>query len=174
MNEAAYILGTLILAGGCLGLAFRLSLVDPVRGAASRVMLIAVALGLLLTVIFPVGDASEVRTWALAVVFTGLPCAAWMLARNRPPQMLWRMLQAAGGTAALLLIAMLVLRPGSVLSDVVFGAPLLTSVEHVLIAVEIVLVPLMALAVLRLRPPQTAANGAPGNDQGRGGVLYSP
>ncbi|GII91463.1 DUF998 domain-containing protein [Sinosporangium siamense] len=157
MIDLAYAVGSLVLAGGCLAVAYRLALSEPVRGAASRVLLVAVAAGLVLAVIFPEGPGpgTEIHPWATALVVTGLPCAAWMLARGRAPHMLWWVLRAASVSAVLLLAVMLAARPGSVLSDLLVGTAPMDLLERALVVVELVLVPLMAFAVFR--PPAQPA-----------------
>ncbi|WP_440073125.1 DUF998 domain-containing protein [Streptosporangium sp. OZ121] len=140
--------GTIALAMGCLWVAYLLARVAPVRGAASRALFVAAALGLLLTAAFPtdaapgvVSIAGEIHRWSAAVVFTALPCAGWMLGRrsgNGP-------LAAVSVLSVVFLAWFLAAHPGSLVSDLIDGADHYGLVERLLVLSEMTLILLAAL-----------------------------
>ncbi|ACZ84892.1 DUF998 domain-containing protein [Streptosporangium roseum] len=139
--------GTIMLAMGSLWVAYGLARTDPTRSAATRVLFVAGALGLLLTAAFPLdaapGAASaggEIHRWAAAVVFTALPCAGWMMGRRfRNPA-----LSAVSVLATGLLVAFLAARPGSLTADLIGGPDYYGLIERLLLLSETALVFLAA------------------------------
>ncbi len=144
----AMVVGTIALAMGCLWVAYLLARVAPVRGAASRALFVAAALGLLLTAAFPtdaapgvVSIAGEIHRWSAAVVFTALPCAGWMLGRrsgNGP-------LATVSVLSVVFLAWFLAAHPGSLVSDLIDGADHYGLVERLLVLSEMTLILLAAL-----------------------------
>ncbi|MEU8379494.1 DUF998 domain-containing protein [Streptosporangium sp. NPDC048865] len=144
----AMVAGTTALAAGCLWVAYLLARVEPVRGAASRALFVAAALGLLLTAAFPtdaapgvVSIAGEIHRWSAAVVFTALPCAGWMLGRrtgNGP-------LAAVSVLSVVFLAWFLAAHPGSFVSDLIDGAGHYGLVQRLLVVSEAALILLAAL-----------------------------
>ncbi|GAA3114788.1 hypothetical protein GCM10010466_02270 [Planomonospora alba] len=139
--------GTLALASGCLWTAYGLARTDPLRSAAARVLLLAGALGLLLTAAFPtdpapgvVSVAGEIHRWSAAVVFTALPGAGWLLGRRYGDAVL----RAVSAASAALLAAFLAAHPGSPFADLVGGPDYYGLVERLLLAAEMALVFLAA------------------------------
>ncbi|MCG5219003.1 DUF998 domain-containing protein [Streptosporangium sp. KLBMP 9127] len=127
-GHAAILVATLALAWSCLWSAYGMAQADPARTAATRVLLIAAALGLVLTAIFPTDPTAGVSTmggelhrWSSALVFTGLPCAAWMLARNRPEHPRWGLLKGMALVSGLLLAGFLAAHPAALTSDLIAG-----------------------------------------------------
>lgn len=104
---APILVGMLALAGACLCLAYGLARQDPGRTAATRVLLLAGAGGLIMSAIFPTDPgtsqigtlAGEIHRWSSAVVFTSLPMAGWMLAR-RTGTPWWRATPSTNAPAA--------------------------------------------------------------------------
>ncbi|GAA3508704.1 hypothetical protein FHR32_004719 [Streptosporangium album] len=139
--------GTITLAMSAIWVAYGLTRVDPARSAAARVLLVAGALGLLLTAVFPAGTASgvtsaagEIHRWSAAVVFTALPCAGWMLGRRfRIPA-----LSAVSAASAALLAVFLAAHPGSPTADLVNGPGYYGLVERLLMLSEMALILLSA------------------------------
>ncbi|MEU9836653.1 DUF998 domain-containing protein [Streptosporangium sp. NPDC048047] len=120
----AMAVSVIALAMSCVWTAYGLTRVDPARSAAARVLLVAAALGLLLTAVFPVeaapGVASgggEVHHWAAAVVLTALPCAGRLLGRRFGEPLL----SLAAGLSVAALAAFLAARPGSPFAEIVGG-----------------------------------------------------
>ncbi|MFB9878317.1 DUF998 domain-containing protein [Planobispora siamensis] len=143
----ALVLGTLALASGCLWTAYGLTGTDPAGSAAARVLLVAGALGLLLTASFPTDAApdvvsitGEIHRWSAAVVFTALPCAGWMLARRSRDTALL----TVSAASVVLLAAFLAAHPGSLTADLIGGAAYYGLVERLLMLAEIALVLLAA------------------------------
>jgi hypothetical protein len=142
--------GTIMLAMGSLWTAFGLTRVDPARSAAARVLLLAAALGLLLTAGFPTDSApdvvsigGEIHRWSAAVVFTALPCAGWMLGRRSGD----RALSAVSALSVVFLAAFLAAHPGSLTTDLIDGSDYYGLIERLLVLTEIVLVFLAARGV---------------------------
>ncbi|MBF8185860.1 DUF998 domain-containing protein [Nonomuraea sp. K274] len=174
--------GMLALAGACLSLAYGLARSEPARSAATRVLLLAGAAGLMLSAVFPtdpgmsdVGTMSgEIHRWASAVVFTTLPVAGWSLARGRATAARWNAVKAVSMTSALALAAYLAAHPASITSPLIDGAAYYGLLERAVVLAEIVLVTLMALAFAKGRPATrtqaapaepTRAGGAAGNGE---------
>jgi hypothetical protein len=142
--------GTIMLAMGSLWTAFGLTRVDPARSAAARVLLLAAALGLLLTAGFPTDSApdvvsigGEIHRWSAAVVFTALPCAGWMLGRRSGD----RALSAVSALSVVFLAAFLAAHPGSLTADLIDGPGYYGLIERLLVLTEIVLIFLAARGV---------------------------
>lgn len=142
--------GTIMLAMGSLWTAFGLTRVDPARSAAARVLLLAAALGLLLTAGFPTDSApdvvsigGEIHRWSAAVVFTALPCAGWMLGRRSGD----RALSAVSALSVVFLAAFLAAHPGSLTADLIDGSDYYGLIERLLVLTEIVLIFLAARGV---------------------------
>jgi hypothetical protein len=153
-GRAAIMAGTLMLAMGCLWSVYGMAQTDPARTAATRVLLTAASLGLVLTAIFPAdpvpGFAStggELHRWAAALVFTGIPCAAWMLARDRPAHPRWILLKATAVISILVLAAFLAAHPSSPTSDLIGGAAYHGLLQRLLLLSDIALLLMTALAV---------------------------
>ncbi|WP_326820631.1 DUF998 domain-containing protein [Streptosporangium sp. NBC_01756] len=144
--------GTIILAVSTIWVAYGLARVDPARSAAARVLLVAGALGLLLTAVYPAeaaagvtSAAGTIHNWAAAVVSTALPCAGWMLGRRfRVPA-----LSAVSAASAALLVVFLVARPGSPAADLVDGTGYYGLAERLLMIGETALVFLAARSMGR-------------------------
>ncbi|MBN6056246.1 DUF998 domain-containing protein, partial [Nonomuraea sp. RK-328] len=177
--------GMLALAGACVFLAYGLAARVPSRSAAARVLLVAAAGGLMLSAVFPTDPsaaelssmAGEIHRWASAVVFTALPVAGWVLARDasaplRHPQSSgsprghvvprpsgsprWNVVRAVSVTSALALAAFLAAHPASFLSSLIGGDAYYGLLERALALSEIALVVLMALASARRERPAVA------------------
>ncbi|MBG0828621.1 DUF998 domain-containing protein [Planomonospora sp. ID67723] len=152
LDDTAWALvgGTLALAAGCLWTAYGLARTDPAGSAAARVLLVASALGLLLTASFPTDAApgvvsitGEIHRWSAAVVFTALPCAGRLLGRRSGDAVL----SAVSVLSVLLLAAFLAAHPGSLTADLIDGPAYYGLVERLLMLSEIVLVLLAARGV---------------------------
>ncbi|MEV0199863.1 DUF998 domain-containing protein [Nonomuraea sp. NPDC050691] len=169
--------GMLALAGACVFLAYGLAARAPSRSAAARVLLVAASGGLMLGAVFPTDPsaaeissmAGEIHRWASAVVFTALPVAGWVLARDasaprRHPQSSgsprWNAVRALSVTSALVLAAFLAAHPASFLSPLIGGDAYYGLLERALALSEISLVALMALASAR-RPALAGASSSP-------------
>ncbi|MER6576793.1 DUF998 domain-containing protein [Nonomuraea sp. NPDC001023] len=165
--------GTLALAAACLSLAYGLAAREPGRTAATRVLLLAGAAGLMLSAIFPtdpgMSDIStfggEIHRWSAAVVFTALPVAGWTLARGRAAAARWSAVKALSVTSGLTLVAYLAAHPAAVTSSLIGGTAYYGLLERGLVLAEIVLVVTMALACApgraAVRTQGTRATGAP-------------
>ncbi|NUW46754.1 DUF998 domain-containing protein [Nonomuraea rhodomycinica] len=182
--------GMLALAGACVLLAYGLAARAPSRSAATRVLLVAAAGGLMLGAVFPTDPsaaeissmAGEIHRWASAVVFTALPVAGWVLARDASaprrahrsgsalgdagPRLSvaprWNVVRAVSVTSALALAAFLAAHPASFLSPLIGGDAYYGLLERALALSEISLVALMALASARRgRPAVTCASSSP-------------
>ncbi|MFF5213308.1 DUF998 domain-containing protein [Streptosporangium sp. NPDC000396] len=143
-------LGTIMLALASLWVAYGLTRVEPVRGAAARVLFIAAALGLLLTATFPADPApgaasigGEIHNWSAAVVFTALPCAGWMLGRRlgKPA------LPAVSALSVVFLAAFLATQPGSLTAGLIGGPDYHGPIERLLVLSTMALVFLAARGV---------------------------
>jgi hypothetical protein len=154
------LIGMLALAGACLSLAYGLAAAEPARTAATRVLLLAGAAGLMISAIFPtdpgtsqIGTLSgEIHRWAAAVVFTSLPVAGWTLARGRAAASRWNAVKAMSVTSAVALAAYLAAHPASITSPLINGVAYYGVLERALVLAEMVLIAVMALASLGLRP----------------------
>ncbi|MDF5752755.1 DUF998 domain-containing protein [Spongiactinospora sp. TRM90649] len=157
LNDAtrgAILLGTLALAMSCLWSTYGLAQIAPARSAATRVLLTFGALGLVLAAIFPTDPTpgvtsmgGEIHRWSAAVVFTGLPCAAWMLARGDDGL---RRLRVAAVWSTGLLVAFLSAHPGSFVSDLVNGSAYYGLLQRLLLISGMVILFLVATAIPRL------------------------
>ncbi|WP_188190834.1 DUF998 domain-containing protein [Nonomuraea sp. SYSU D8015] len=154
------LIGMLTLAGACLCLAYGLAAADPSRTAATRVLLIAGAAGLMMSAVFPtdpgtsqVGTLSgEIHRWSAAVVFTSLPVAGWTLARGRDVAPRWNAVRAMSVTSALALAVYLAAHPASITSPLINGMAYYGLLERAVVLAEMVLITVMALAALGSRP----------------------
>ncbi|MER6942404.1 DUF998 domain-containing protein [Nonomuraea sp. NPDC000554] len=158
------VLGMLSFAVACLSLAYGLAVHEPARTAATRVLLLAAAGGLMLTAVFPTDPGGgalntwpgEIHRWAAAVVFTTLPVAGWALARGRATLPRWNLVRAMSATSALALAVYLAAHPASVTSSLIGGASYYGLLERGLVLAEIALVVVMAAASRQLRGSATA------------------
>ncbi|GLX02814.1 DUF998 domain-containing protein [Microtetraspora sp. NBRC 16547] len=160
-----FALGVLSLAAGTAGLTYALARIEPARSAAARVLLAGVSVALALTALFPtdpslgVGSATgEIHRWSTALVFTGLPCAGWILARQTRTLPGWRpigrVLNGLSLTSVAILVVFLLTHPGSPAATLT-GVGFYGLVERMLIVSEVVLVLAMAAGATRVRPPRT-------------------
>ncbi|WP_067124570.1 DUF998 domain-containing protein [Microtetraspora malaysiensis] len=165
-------LGVLSLTAGIAGLVSALARVEPARSAAARVLLTGVAVALTLAALWPV-DASEIHRWSIALVFTGLPCAAWILARQTRALPGWRtagrVLDAVSLGSVLALAAYLLGRPGSPVAETIGGAAFYGLAERALVISDVVLVLAMAAAATRGRPAR-AVPSTPSGSLARGNI----
>ncbi|TMR22998.1 DUF998 domain-containing protein [Nonomuraea turkmeniaca] len=163
------LIGMLALAGACLCLAYGLAAVEPSRTAATRVLLLAGAAGLMMSAIFPtdpgtsqVGSLSgEIHRWSAAVVFTSLPVAGWTLARGRAAAPRWNAVRAMSMTAAVTLGVYLAAHPASITSPLINGVAYYGALERAVVLAEMVLVTVMALAFATGRRSAMATGAAP-------------
>ncbi|MFG3442693.1 DUF998 domain-containing protein [Nonomuraea sp. NPDC047897] len=147
--------GLLALAGACLWLAYGLAVREPARTAATRVLLVAAAAGLLLCAVFPTDPgisqlstvAGEIHRWAAAVVLTALPLAGWTLARRDTSPAWATTLRAMSVTSALALACFLLAHPASVTSAPIDGVAFYGLFQRGVVLAEIALVAVMATAV---------------------------
>ncbi|PZG13528.1 DUF998 domain-containing protein [Nonomuraea aridisoli] len=161
---APVIAGMLALAGACVWLAYGLAVTDPVRTAATRVLLLAGAAGLVLSAIFPTDPSGshldtvsgEIHRWAAAVVFTSLPVAGWMLARGRTGTPGWNAVRALSVAAGVTLAVYLAAHPASFTSSFVNGGAYYGLLERAVVVADMALIVAMAVtmagATARLRP----------------------
>ncbi|MFG2078662.1 DUF998 domain-containing protein [Nonomuraea maritima] len=183
---APVLVGMLALAGACLCLAYGLARQDPGRTAATRVLLLAGAGGLIMSAIFPTDPgtsqigtlAGEIHRWSSAVVFTSLPMAGWMLARRagtpwwraapsaaeapsaaKAPSAAMTAVRAMSVAAAVTLGAYLVAHPASFTSPLVGGDAYYGLLERGLVLAEMALLVVMAVAAATSAAP--AAQAAP-------------
>lgn len=171
--------GTLALAAACLSLAYGLAAREPARTAATRVLLLACAAGLMLSALFPTDPGmsetstltGEIHRWSAAVVFTALPVAGWTLARGRAAAARWSAVRALSVTSGLTLAAYLAAHPATPTSSLINGAAYYGLLERGLVLAEIVLVVVMALASVpgraAARTEGTRATGAPAQPEPR-------
>ena len=156
----AVLIGMLALAWACVSLAYGLAAREPARSAATRVLLLAAAAGLMLSAVFPtdpgnatVGTlAGEIHRWSAAVVFTTLPVAGWTLARGRVALPKWNRIRALSVTSVVALAAYLAAHPASFTSPLIDGASYYGLLERGVVLAEIALVVCMAMAVVERRP----------------------
>ncbi|MFC4013000.1 DUF998 domain-containing protein [Nonomuraea purpurea] len=163
------VIGMLALAAACLCLAYGLSLIEPSRSAATRVLLLAGAAGLMMSAIFPTDPASsdvdsltgEIHRWAAALFFTSLPVAGWTLARGRARSPRWNAVKAMSVTSAVTLAVYLAAHPASFTSPWMAGDAYYGLLERGVVLAEMVLITVMALATYQTRPTtRTAATPA--------------
>lgn len=154
------VIGMLALAWACVSLAYGLAVREPARSAATRVLLLAGAAGLMLSAVFPTDPgnaaigtlAGEIHRWSAAVVFTTLPVAGWILARGRAPLPKWNRVRALSVTSAVALAAYLAAHPASFTSPLIGGASYYGLLERGLVLVEIALVVCMVVTIVERRP----------------------
>lgn len=167
------VIGMLALAAACLSLAYGLATGEPGRTAATRVLLLAAAGGLMLSAMFPT-DASvikslsgEIHRWAAAVVFTTLPVAGWSLARGRAPLPRWNAVKALSVTSVLALGVYLAAHPASFTSPWIGGESYYGLLERALVLAEIGLIAAMTLAFRQRQVTAVplAAADAPARDE---------
>ncbi|MGW4476337.1 DUF998 domain-containing protein [Nonomuraea sp. NPDC004354] len=165
------VVGMTALASGCLFLAYGLAVNDPARTAATRLLMIAAAAGLMLSAVFPTDPGAakslsgELHRWASAVVFTSLPVAGWSLARGRAALPRWNLVRSLAVTSVITLAVYLAAHPATLTSPLIGGAAYYGLMERALIVAEIVLVVAMGLAAyLDFRLP--AAVPVPGRKPG--------
>ncbi|HEX4815111.1 MAG TPA: DUF998 domain-containing protein [Nonomuraea sp.] len=157
--------GMLALAGACLCLAYGLAAVEPARTAATRVLLLAGAAGLMMSAVFPtdpgtshVGTLSgEIHRWSAAVVFTSLPVAGWTFARGRGPAPRWTAVRAMSVASGLALAVYLAAHPTTVTSPLINGTAFYGPMERAVVLAEMALILVMALAALGTRQARAAA-----------------
>ncbi|NUR89275.1 MAG: DUF998 domain-containing protein [Nonomuraea sp.] len=171
------LIGTLALAAACLSLAYGLAAREPARTAATRVLLLAGAAGLMLTALFPTDPgmssistlSGEVHRWSAALVFTALPVAGWTLARGRAAAVRWSAVKALSVTSGLTLAAYLAAHPATVTSPLINGSAYYGLLERGVVLAEIVLVVVMAVASVPgravARTEGTRATGAPASQE---------
>ncbi|MEV4570877.1 DUF998 domain-containing protein [Nonomuraea sp. NPDC049419] len=168
------LVGMLALAGACLGLAYGLAASDPARTAATRVLLLAGAAGLMMSAIFPtdpgtsqVGSLSgEIHRWSAAVVFTSLPVAGWTLARGRGGTPRWNAVRAMAMASGVSLAVYLAAHPASFTSPLIGGAAYYGLLERAVVLAEMGLLVAMALAVATGRPAARTAHDPASTDTG--------
>lgn len=154
------LIGMLTLAGACLCLAYGLAAAEPSRTAATRVLLLAGAAGLMMSAVFPtdpgtsqVGTlAGEIHRWSAAVVFTSLPVAGWTLARGRAAAPRWNAVRAMSVASAVALAVYLAAHPASITSPLINGVAYYGLLERAVVLAEMVLITAMAMAALTPRP----------------------
>ena len=154
------VIGMLALAWACVSLAYGLAVREPARSAATRVLLLAGAAGLMLSAVFPTDPgnaaigtlAGEIHRWSAAVVFTTLPVAGWILARGRAPLPKWNRVRALSVTSAVALAAYLAAHPASFTSPLIGGASYYGLLERGLVLAEIALVVCMVVTIVERRP----------------------
>ncbi|HEX8006698.1 MAG TPA: DUF998 domain-containing protein [Trebonia sp.] len=160
---ALFLLGMLALAAGACAAAYQLAAVDPVRSAAARVLLVMASAGLVLSAMFPTDPeplvnsmSGEIHRWSTALVFTAIPGAGWILARqSRQPLPVVRAL-ALGSVAVL--AAYLLSHPGSPVAELIGGPGFYGLLERLLVVLEIVL--LITIAGVGHKP-QTISKEVP-------------
>ncbi|MFI6319512.1 DUF998 domain-containing protein [Nonomuraea sp. NPDC050556] len=168
---APVMLGMLALGAGCVFLAYGLAVREPSRSAATRVLLVFAAAGLMLSAVFPtdpgtgVGSlAGEIHRWGSAVVFTALPVAGWVLARGRTAAPRWHLVRSLSLTSALTLGLYLAAHPASITSGLIGGVAYYGLLERGLVVAEIVLVAVMAVAASREAVPVLRAVPSPSEE----------
>jgi hypothetical protein len=154
-----FTLGVLSLAAGSVAVAYRLAQVEPWRSAAARVLLLTASVALVLTALFSTdrtpgvsSPGGEIHQWSAAVVFTSLPGAGWILARQTRELPGWgrarRRIRLISAVAVLALAAFLLCHPGSPVAELVGGPGFYGLLERLLVLAEIVLVLAMAVPAL--------------------------
>ncbi|MEU4330553.1 DUF998 domain-containing protein [Nonomuraea dietziae] len=149
---APVMVGMLALAAGCVFLAYGLTVREPGRTAATRLLLIAAAGGLMLSALFPTdpGPATslsgEVHRWAAAVVFTSLPVAGWTLVRGRAPLPRWNLVRSLVVTAVVALAVYLAAHPAALTSPFIGGEAYYGLLERAVVVADVALVVAMGVA----------------------------
>lgn len=168
-TETLFALGMMALAAGCVATAWSLTEPDPSRTAATRVLLIVAAAGLVLATIFPTdlsadvtSLAGEIHRWSTAVVFTALPVAGWILTRRGPLGAVGVLARVSGAVLAAYLLS----HPTSPVSALIGGEAYFGLLERVVVVLEILLVIALAnagkvaqRAVAPVARPEHALNG---------------
>ncbi|GIH27515.1 hypothetical protein Aph01nite_58250 [Acrocarpospora phusangensis] len=162
-TAALFVLGMLALAAGACAAAYHLATVDPVRSAAARVLLVMASAGLVLSAVFPTDAApvvntlsGEIHRWSTALVFTALPGAGWILARqSRRPLPGVRALSLA---SVVTLAAYLLSHPGSPVAELIGGTAFYGLLERLVVVLEIVL--LISISAVGHKP-QTISKEIP-------------
>ncbi|SDM33496.1 DUF998 domain-containing protein [Nonomuraea jiangxiensis] len=170
------LVGMLALAVACLTLAYGMAAGDPSRTAATRVLLLAAAAGLMMSAIFPTDPggseidslSGEIHRWSAAVVFNSLPVAGWVLARHRSVAPRWNAVRAMSVTAAVTLAIYLAAHPATLTSPLINGSAYYGLMERAVVLVEMVLIVVMAVASYRDRQVTADAVGAPAPAQPAG------
>ncbi|GAB2963824.1 DUF998 domain-containing protein [Nonomuraea fastidiosa] len=160
------LIGMLALAGACLSLAYGLAAADPARTAATRVLLVAGAAGLMMSAIFPtdpgtsqVGTVSgEIHRWSAAIVFTSLPVAGWALARGRGGAPRWNAVRSMAVVSGVSLAVYLAAHPASFTSPLIGGAAYYGLLERAVVLAEMGLLVTMAVATATGRPAVRTAH----------------
>ncbi|WP_214105947.1 DUF998 domain-containing protein [Acrocarpospora catenulata] len=145
---ALFLLGMLALAAGSCAAAYTLAQWDPIRSAAARVLLLVASAGLVLSALFPTDPApdvsslsGEIHRWSTALVFTAIPGAGWILARqSRRPLPLVRALSLA---SVMILASFLLSHPGSPVAELLGGPAFYGLLERALVVAEIALLIVM-------------------------------
>ncbi|MFI6709693.1 DUF998 domain-containing protein [Nonomuraea sp. NPDC050478] len=170
---APTLLGMLALAAACLSLAYGLATSDPRRTAATRVLLLAAAAGLMLSAVFPTDPGEiksltgEIHRWAAALVFTTLPVAGWTLARGRARAARWSAVRALAVTAGLVLAVYLAAHPASFTSVWIGGEGYYGLLERALVVADMALLVVMAAAGARPAAVAVPARETVGEPQER-------
>ncbi|MCC5574967.1 DUF998 domain-containing protein [Microtetraspora sp. AC03309] len=175
-----FALGVLSLGAGTAGVTYVLAKVEPARSAAARVLLAGITVALALTALFPTDPSmgvssatGEIHRWSTALVFTGLPCAGWILARQTRALPGWRnigrVLTAASMVSVLILVVFLLNHPGSPVATLTGGAAFYGLVERFLVISEVVLVLAMAAGATRVRP-SAIRRSTPSRSLARGNI----
>ncbi|GAB1820869.1 DUF998 domain-containing protein [Herbidospora sp. RD11066] len=159
-TETIFALGMMALAAGCVATAWTLTRFDPSRTAATRVLLIIAAAGLVLGTIFPTDPVvdvmslgGEIHRWSTAAVFTALPVAGWILTRRGPLGAVGLLARASG----VVLAAYLLSHPSSPVSALVGGETYFGLLERVVVVLEIFLVIALANVGRAVRRPLATA-----------------
>ncbi|MER7134087.1 DUF998 domain-containing protein [Streptosporangium saharense] len=150
VSAPAMVCGTIALAVGSVWVSYGLARVDPARSAAARVLLLAGAVGLLLTAAFTTDTApavvsagGEIHRWSAALVFTALPCAGWLLGRRfRNPA-----LSVVSVLSVVLLAAFLAAHPGSLVSSLIEGPGYYGLLQRLLVLSDAAVVLLASLCL---------------------------
>ncbi|WP_248966255.1 DUF998 domain-containing protein [Sphaerisporangium perillae] len=151
-----FALGVLSLAAGSIAVAYGLAQVERSRSVAARALLMAASAALVLTALFPTDRmpgmrslGGDIHRWSVAVVFTGLPGAGWILARQTRELPGWRRvrrrIRLISVVSVLALAAFLLCHPGSPVAELIGGPGFYGLLERLVVLVEIVLVLAMAV-----------------------------
>jgi hypothetical protein len=180
-----FTLGVLSLAAGSIAVAYGLAQVERSRSAAARALLMAASAALVLTALFPTdrtpGMSSlggDIHRWSVAVVFTGLPGAGWILARRTRDVAGWRRatrrIQLISTVSVLTLIAYLLSHPSSPVAQLVGGPGFYGLLERLLVLVETVLVLAMAVPARLAWSPRPPIAGVAGTTRVAGADRRPP
>ncbi|WP_066373570.1 DUF998 domain-containing protein [Herbidospora mongoliensis] len=169
MTETVFALGMMALAAGCVATSWTLTRFDPSRTAATRVLLIIAAAGLVLATVFPTDVSTtvtslsgEIHRWSTAAVFTSLPVAGWILTRRGPLGAAGLLARASGVILACYLLS----HPTSPVSALIGGETYFGLLERIVVVLEIFLVIALAnvgkvglRAFTPAKQPEIALNG---------------